>query len=171
MATVTLHSNVKAITSGNVPTTANLSENQFAIGPIGGELKLYGNIGGQIYELVGGGSTQPNASVYSVVDGLNSFTTPLTYAQIYPEGQTAETVKYGELVLFLNGDIGRITTVSTDNIGLTKLEATLATGRPVEIATEADMNAELVSENVGKFYKYTGTTGTYTNGSIYLITE
>ena len=40
---------------------------------------------------------------------------------------------------------------------------------PIEISTDADMNAVLTSENVGKVYKFTGTSDTYTNGDLYIV--
>lgn len=44
---------------------------------------------------------------------------------------------------------------------------------PIEISTASEMTALLVAANVGKVYKFTGTTdGTYTNGDIYeVVTE
>lgn len=42
---------------------------------------------------------------------------------------------------------------------------------PIEISTEAGMNAVLIAANVGNAYLYTGTTGTYTNGNIYVVVE
>lgn len=53
-------------------------------------------------------------------------------------------------------------------------KATAVVDVPVvtEVATTAEMNALLVAANVGKYYKFTGTTdGTYTNGDIYLVEE
>ena len=40
---------------------------------------------------------------------------------------------------------------------------------PIEISTDAEMEAVLTSDNVGKVYKFTGTTGTYTNGDLYIV--
>ena len=40
---------------------------------------------------------------------------------------------------------------------------------PIEIYTDAEMEAVLTSDNVGKVYKFTGTTGTYTNGDLYIV--
>lgn len=42
-------------------------------------------------------------------------------------------------------------------------------GVPVEISTEADMDAFITAENKGKVAKYTGTTGKYTANTLYLI--
>lgn len=40
---------------------------------------------------------------------------------------------------------------------------------PIEVSTEADMTALLESGEVGGVYKYTGTTGTYENGALYVL--
>ncbi|MBS6447513.1 MAG: hypothetical protein KH382_07970 [Clostridiales bacterium] len=49
-----------------------------------------------------------------------------------------------------------------------------ATGFPIEVATETEMDSVLVNAtaaDVGKIYKYTGTTGTYTQGELYILQE
>lgn len=40
---------------------------------------------------------------------------------------------------------------------------------PIEVSTEAEMTALLESGEVGGVYKYTGTTGTYENGALYVL--
>lgn len=40
---------------------------------------------------------------------------------------------------------------------------------PIEISTDAWMEAVLTSNNVGKVYKFTGTSDTYTNGDLYIV--
>lgn len=50
MASKTLVSNLKVITSGNVPTTSQLANGQFAFGIVDGVARLFGNVGGTIYE-------------------------------------------------------------------------------------------------------------------------
>lgn len=43
-------------------------------------------------------------------------------------------------------------------------------GEPIEISTSAGMDAVLIADNVGKVYKFTGTTdSTYTNGDLYEV--
>jgi hypothetical protein len=42
---------------------------------------------------------------------------------------------------------------------------------PIEVSTEAEMTALLESGEVGGVYKYTGTTGTYENGALYVLEE
>ena len=45
-------------------------------------------------------------------------------------------------------------------------------GLPINVSTPEAMNALLVSENVGKVYKYTGTTkDSYTNGNLYIVED
>ena len=45
-------------------------------------------------------------------------------------------------------------------------------GRPIELTTSAEMDAVLVSENIGKIYKYVGETNdTFTNGNLYQVME
>lgn len=50
MATKELVSNLKLITSGNVPTTSNLGNGELAFGLVGGVAKLYGNVNGTIVD-------------------------------------------------------------------------------------------------------------------------
>lgn len=45
-------------------------------------------------------------------------------------------------------------------------------GTAVEVSTEADMDALLIADNIGKFYKYIGeTTDKYTNGAYYVVQD
>lgn len=53
MAQLEVQSNLKCITSGNVPTTENLLDGEFAFGNVGGEPKLYGNVNGTIVDFSG----------------------------------------------------------------------------------------------------------------------
>ena len=68
----------------------------------------------------------------------------------------------------------------------TKLEEILATvnelpiavgdnsALPIEVATESEMNALLfnaTAKSVGSVYKYTGPSGTYENGELYILAE
>ena len=55
MATLEIPSNVKCITSGQVPTTTNLKDGEFAFGKVGGIAKLYGNVNGVIIDFTGDG--------------------------------------------------------------------------------------------------------------------
>jgi hypothetical protein len=42
---------------------------------------------------------------------------------------------------------------------------------PIAVSTETEMTALLTSGEVGGVYKYTGTTGTYENGALYVLEE
>lgn len=42
---------------------------------------------------------------------------------------------------------------------------------PIEVSTEAEMTALLESGEIGGIYKYTGETGTYENGALYVLEE
>jgi hypothetical protein len=59
------------------------------------------------------------------------------------------------------------------DIVITVPEAEVATDSPLptEVSTEAEMTALLESGEVGGVYKYTGTTGTYENGALYVLEE
>lgn len=50
--------------------------------------------------------------------------------------------------------------------------STCLCGTPIEISTSEEMNAVLKEENIGKIYKFVGTTdSTYTNGELYQVIE
>ena len=51
----------------------------------------------------------------------------------------------------------------------TAIENISNSGTPIEISTDIEMETVLSSENVGKVYKFTGTTGTYINGDLYIV--
>lgn len=63
MATKELISNLKLITSGNMPTTANLANGELAFGLVGGVAKLYGNVNGTIVDFSDFLRTAPVISV------------------------------------------------------------------------------------------------------------
>ena len=44
-----------------------------------------------------------------------------------------------------------------------------ANGLPIEVFTEEEMNSLLISENMGKVYRYVGTTGTFVNNGLYQV--
>lgn len=66
---------------------------------------------------------------------------------------------------------GKIATLSCNgkkmksDIGIEVTDSPL----PTEVSTEAEMTALLESGEVGGVYKYTGTTGTYENGALYVL--
>ena len=42
---------------------------------------------------------------------------------------------------------------------------------PIEISTDAGMGEVLIAANVGKVYKFTGTSDTYINGDLYIVED
>ena len=44
-------------------------------------------------------------------------------------------------------------------------------GVPIEISTAAQMKKVLIAANVGKVYKFTGTSDTYINGDLYIVED
>lgn len=60
-----------------------------------------------------------------------------------------------------------------EDIAVTIDESLLGSnGSPIELSTPEEMEAVLVSENIGKIYKYVGETNeTFTNGNLYQVTE
>lgn len=63
MASAEIVSNLKLITSGNVPTTSNLGNGELAFGLVGGVAKLYGNVNGTIVDVSDFLRTAPVTSV------------------------------------------------------------------------------------------------------------
>ena len=63
MASTEIVSNLKLITSGNVPTTSNLGNGELAFGLVGGVAKLYGNVNGTIVDFSDFLRTAPVLSV------------------------------------------------------------------------------------------------------------
>lgn len=63
MASAEIVSNLKLITSGNVPTTSNLGNGELAFGLVDGVAKLYGNVNGTIVDFSDFLQTAPVTSV------------------------------------------------------------------------------------------------------------
>ena len=70
-------------------------------------------------------------------------------------------------------------TINTELRGILSTVSNLSGGiqrspLPIEVSTEDEMTVILASAteaDIGAIYKYTGTTGKYTSGSLYIITE
>ena len=82
--------------------------------------------------------------------------------------------KTDNLTDFLTNTANAIRTAegSTDAINPQDFEAKITAFKlsvPIEISTDAGMEAVLTSDNVGKVYKFTGTSDTYTNGDLYIV--
>ena len=72
--------------------------------------------------------------------------------------------------------LGRATVTCHDSAGNQKgsyiVEVVAKEGFPIEVNTAVGMAEVLKASNVGKVYKFTGTTdSTYTNGDLYLVEE
>lgn len=63
MASAEIVSNLKLITSGNVPTTSKLANGELAFGLVGGVAKMYGNVNGVIVDFSNFLRTAPVTSV------------------------------------------------------------------------------------------------------------
>ena len=82
--------------------------------------------------------------------------------------------KTDNLTDFLTNIADAIRTVegSTNAINPQDFEAKITALKlavPIEISTDAGMEAVLTSDNVGKVYKFTGTSDTYINGDLYVV--
>lgn len=79
---------------------------------------------------------------------------------------------YGSVVATVEG--GKTATLPVENkkmktdIIVTVPEATNS-ALPIEVSTEAEMTALLIGGEIGGVYKYTGPTGTYENGALYVL--
>lgn len=75
MATLEIPSNVKCITSGQVPTTEKLKDGEFAFGKVGGVAKLYGNVNGVIIDFTGDSGDIPvNINTFTEVHDVLTLT-------------------------------------------------------------------------------------------------
>ena len=73
-----------------------------------------------------------------------------------------------------SGSITITTNTTTDVTSYASAVTAVPTheGEPIEIDTAAGMNAVLIAANVGKVYRFTGTTDSnYTNGDLYEVEE
>lgn len=103
MAKLQIPSNVKCITSGQVPTTTNLKDGEFAFGKVGGVAKLYGNVNGVIIDFTGdGGDIPANINTFTEVHGVLTLTDSDTIhtlgAKIVALGQSVIHVKPNDTV-------------------------------------------------------------------------
>ena len=92
------------------------------------------------------------------------------YKGEWTEGTTYNT----DDIVTYRGNVYRCLNENTDSIpanyiGMYWEKLNIADSTPIEISTDAGMEAVLTSDNVGKVYKFTGTTGTYTNGDLYVV--
>lgn len=80
-----------------------------------------------------------------------------------------ESGKYTTGTVYVKGD----SNLTADNIksgtSIFGVTGSYVDSTPIEISTDAGMEAVLTSDNVGKVYKFTGTSDTYTNGDLYIV--
>lgn len=55
--------------------------------------------------------------------------------------------------------------------GYSEVVVNVAQGNPIEVTTDQEMTNALVEDNLGKVYRFTGTSDTYDNNAIYIIEE
>lgn len=80
-----------------------------------------------------------------------------------------ESGKYTTGTVYIKGD----SNLTADNIksgtSIFGVTGSYVDSTPIEISTDAGMEVVLTSGNVGKVYKFTGTSDTYTNGDLYIV--
>ena len=69
----------------------------------------------------------------------------------------------------IKGDANLIADNIKSGTSIFGVTGTYVNSTPIEISTDAEMEAVLISDNVGKVYKFTGTSDTYTNGDLYIV--
>ena len=77
--------------------------------------------------------------------------------------------RYTTGTVTVSGDTNLVAGNIKSGTSIFGVTGTYVDSTPIEISTDAGMEAVLTSDNVGKVYKFTGTTGTYTNGDLYIV--
>lgn len=110
--------------------------------------------------------------VFYTNDGTGTFIA----GPVVDENTNISKVVYGSDTL-MDLTLDTVTALSLE-IGITAHSAdgsmitgTLVKAVPIDINNDTDMAAVLVASNVGKCYRFIGTTGTYTNGDLYVVEE
>lgn len=103
--------------------------------------------------------------------GANAQPSDVAYGKTFYAGNEVEKTgtleEYaGATTITTNGELATENKILRDNLTIN-----IPRGYPIDVATENEMTALLVAANVGKAYRYTGVTGTYTNGDIYVVEE
>lgn len=84
----------------------------------------------------------------------------------YCENDIKVSAKLQEKTVTTNGDV----TPDIGYCGIGKVTVSVPQAVPIEISTADEMTAVLMATNVGKVYRFTGTTdATYTNGDLYEV--
>ena len=82
---------------------------------------------------------------------------------------TADNGYDGLSKVTVNGDADLIANNIKSGTNIFGVTGTYVDSTPIEISTDAGMESVLTSNNVGKVYKFTGTSDTYTNGDLYIV--
>ena len=119
--------------------------------------------------LITASSTQSEGYVAAGTTSTTKQLTTKAAATITPSttDQTIASGKYLTGAQTIKGDANLV----AENIkaGVSIFGVTGTSSEPIEISTDAGMEAVLTSSNVGKVYKFTGTSNTYINGDLYIV--
>jgi hypothetical protein len=99
---------------------------------------------------------EPTFSGTYTIDGFNIYAT----SDVFGETTT--------ILYVYDEEADTIVQPDTDEI-LTRVQETA--GLPIELTTDTDMTNALVEDNLGKVYKFTGTSDTYETDAIYIVSE
>lgn len=138
------------------------------------DVEIFGVVGE--YEGEGGGEVIPE---FTEVEGFDVFLDEADEGTITVAYSTPQDVKLSAP----SGSASAVRLASVDDenfipsniksgvsiFGLTGAYEAEDKATPIEVSTEAEMTALLESGEVGGVYKYTGTTGTYENGALYVL--
>ena len=108
------------------------------------------------------------------IDSISTQSTPsLQEKTVTPsvsvQSITADNGYDGLSKVTVNGDADLIANNIKSGTNIFGVTGTYVDSTPIEISTDAGMEAVLTSGNVGKVYKFTGTSDTYTNGDLYIV--
>ena len=80
-----------------------------------------------------------------------------------------ESGKYTTGTVYVKGDSNLTADNIKSGINIFGVTGSYVDSTPIEISTDAGMEAVLISNNVGKVYKFIGASDTYTNGDLYVV--
>lgn len=158
MATLEIPSNVKCITSGQVPTTANLKDGEFAFGKVGGVAKLYGNVNGVIIDFTGDSGTIDADTLNGLLSGGNNISIDKAATGEFVEVKTTPSPTFDDVTLNNTLVLGEDTTGSYTSIIESPAHTHDITFRFTYSQTE--------DVNLSEFVKSTGLKTLFNNQSI-----
>lgn len=158
MATLQIPSNVKCITSGQVPTTTNLKDGEFAFGKVGGVAKLYGNVNGVIIDFTGDSGTIDADTLNGLLSGGNNISIDKAATGEFVEVKTTPSPTFDDVTLNKTLILGEDTTGSYTSIIESPAHTHDITFRFTYSQTE--------DVNLSEFVKSTGLKTLFNNQSI-----